>query len=72
MVLGGWCLVPRENAPAVLACTWKIPLLLGVLVALHADRLARALAGAGVGGGALAADRKAATVADATVAVNRL
>jgi hypothetical protein len=43
-----------------------------VLRALDADGLTRALAGAGVGLGALAADREAATVADATIAVDRL
>src|SRR5207253_5933891 len=39
---------------------------------LTGDRLARALAGTGIGAGALAADRKAATVAAATVAANFL
>src|SRR5207248_2510142 len=42
------------------------------LGALHTNRLARSLAGAGVGGGALAADRQAATMANAPVAVDRL
>src|SRR5258706_5597596 len=37
---------------------------------LAGDRLARALAGAGVGAGALAADGEAATVAEATVAAD--
>src|SRR6185503_19797430 len=37
-----------------------------------ADGLARALAGAGVGAGALAADGEAATMPNATIAVDRL
>ena len=45
---------------------------LGVLGADDADGLARALAGAGVGLGALAADGKTAAMADATVAIDRL
>jgi hypothetical protein len=45
---------------------------LGVRVALHADRLARTLAGTGVGAGALATDGEAATMADATVTIDRL
>jgi hypothetical protein len=45
---------------------------LGVLGALDADGLARALAGAGVGAGALAADGQAAAVPDAAVAIDGL
>ena len=45
---------------------------LGVLGALDADGLARALAGAGVGRGALAAHGQAAAMADAAVAVDGL
>ncbi len=45
---------------------------LGVRIALHADRLARAFAGAGVGLGALAAHRQAAQVADAAIALDAL
>ena len=45
---------------------------LGVGVALHADGLAGTFAGAGVGLGALAADREAAQMADATVALDAL
>ena len=44
----------------------------GVLVTLHADRLAGAFAGTGVGAGTLTANGEAATMADATVAVDRL
>jgi len=45
---------------------------LGVLGSDHADRLTRAFTGAGIGGGALTANRKVAAVTDATVAVDRL
>ena len=45
---------------------------LRVFVTLHADGLARALAGTGVGAGALTADRETATMADATVAIDGL
>jgi hypothetical protein len=45
---------------------------LGVRIALHADRLARTFARAGVGLGALAAHGQAAHVADATVALDAL
>ena len=45
---------------------------LGSWAANHADGLARALAGAGVGLGALAAHRQAAQVADAAVAFDAL
>ena len=44
----------------------------GVGIALHADRLTRSLAGAGVGLRALAANRQAAKMADATVTLNGL
>ena len=44
----------------------------GVGIALHADRLARALAGPGVGRRALAADRQSTPVPDAAIAVDRL
>src|SRR5882724_11953722 len=44
----------------------------GVGVALHADSLARAFAGAGIGRSALASDRQAAQVTDATVALDAL
>jgi len=45
---------------------------LGGWAANHTDGLPRALAGAGVGLGALAADRQAAKMADATVAFDAL
>ena len=45
---------------------------LGVLGALDTDGLARALAGAGVGRGALAADGQAPAVADPTVTIDAL
>ena len=45
---------------------------LGVRVALHADRLARPLACASVGLGALTTHRQAAHVADTTVALDAL
>ena len=45
---------------------------LGVFAALDADGFARPLAGAGVGGCALPANRQAAAVADAPVAVDGL
>ena len=45
---------------------------LGSRVADNADRLARALAGAGVGLGALASNRQATEVADTTVAFDGL
>jgi len=45
---------------------------LRIRIALHADSLARALAGTGVGLGALAADRQTAHMADATVAFDAL
>ena len=44
----------------------------GVRIALHADRLARTFARAGVGLGALAAHRQTAHVADATIALDAL
>ena len=45
---------------------------LGVRIALDADGLARTFARAGVGLGALAANRQAAQVADATIALDAL
>jgi len=45
---------------------------LRIFAALDADGLARSLAGTGIRASALTADREAATMADATVAVDRL
>jgi len=45
---------------------------LGIGVALHTDSLARPLAGAGVGRGALAAHRQAALVADTAITLDAL
>src|SRR2546428_5061288 len=45
---------------------------LGVGIALHADGLARAFTGAGIGRGALAADGKAAQMANPAVALDAL
>ena len=45
---------------------------LGVFGALHADGLARALAGSGISRSALAADGQAAAMANAAIAVDRL
>jgi len=42
------------------------------LGALHTDRLARSLACAGIGGGALPTDREAAAMADAAIAIDGL
>jgi hypothetical protein len=63
---------------SVIACYEALPsrylrlTSLGVFVALHADRLAGALARTGVGASALTANRETAAMTNATVAIDRL